>query len=223
MSVEYKTHAVNDVVTDVERQFGDESGVQVTPADIIRWINKGQREIANENYTINATKASTDVIQGQDTYPLRTDPNLTNILKIRSVRYNGQAMQNITFEEAENFVINTATTPPAYGIPTVWWEDAGDLHLYPIPTDGLVGGLMIHFTTIPKSVSSVGDLLDIPDEYYNALLQYVLQQAYELDENFQASQVKQSQFEKSMGILSSRTTAQDNTFPTITLDPEDSW
>lgn len=224
MAIETKTHAVQDVVTYVERQFGDESGVQVNTADIIRWINSGQREIAENNLNINATYATTDVVAHQETYPLRSDPNLSNINRIRSVRYQNQVLKNITYEEAENYIlVNSTQFPINYGLPVIWWEDAGDLHLYPNPQTSISAALTIHFTTVPKIVSAVGDMLDIPDSYYNALLQYVLSQAYELDENFQASQIKTSQFEKSLGILSNRTEAQDNTYPTIALEIEDAY
>jgi hypothetical protein len=221
MSIETKTRVVSDVITYVERQFGDEAGVQVTSSDIIRWINAGQREIAENNLNINATSASTDIIQNQNAYPLATDPNLPNINRIRSVRFNGSALNAVTFEQAENFLLYNNQYPPEYGDPSDWWEDAGTLYLYPTPNLNYPKALTIHFTTVPKPVALATDTLDIPDSYFNTLIQYVMGQAYELDENFQAAQVKEQQFEKSLGILANRTESQDNTFPCITLDPED--
>ena len=40
---------IQDVANRVKRTFGDESGVQVTDDDIIRWVNDAQLEISRQN------------------------------------------------------------------------------------------------------------------------------------------------------------------------------
>jgi hypothetical protein len=37
---------VSEIATRVRRQFGDDVGILITDADIIRWVNDAQREIA---------------------------------------------------------------------------------------------------------------------------------------------------------------------------------
>jgi hypothetical protein len=217
MSIERYTRNVSDVLTSVKRQFGDESGVEINDADIIRWINDGQREIVDQNNTINQKLAKTDVIANQDTYALSADPNLTNISRITSVRFNNVLLRAITVQEAENYAIGDGNT----GDPTAWFEEEGNLILYPKPTTGYPLGLTFRFTALPTKVTTTSDALTIPDSYYSALVQYCLLQAYELDENPQMAQMKQSQFEKTLGIHSNRTVAQNSDFPTIRLDLED--
>lgn len=39
------TYTVQDVLTEIKRTFGDEAGVQITDADIYRWIDRGQIEL----------------------------------------------------------------------------------------------------------------------------------------------------------------------------------
>ena len=56
MPVERKTKTVQDVLLSVKRQFGDESGVQVTDSDIVRWVDDAQREISMNNPEINAAE-----------------------------------------------------------------------------------------------------------------------------------------------------------------------
>jgi hypothetical protein len=118
MAIERYTRTVTDVITSVKRQFGDESAVQITDADIIRWVNDGQREIVDQNTTINQKLAKTDVIAGQDAYPLATDPALPNISRINSVRHDGTLLENITIQEAENYVVGDGNT----GTPEAWYE-----------------------------------------------------------------------------------------------------
>lgn len=217
MPIERYTRTVTDVISSVKRQFGDESGVQISDADIIRWVNDGQREIVDNNSTINQKIAKTDIIANQDTYPLSSDPNLTNITRITSVRFNNSLLRPLTVQEAENYAIGDGNT----GDPTAWFEEEGNLILYPKPSTGYVQGLTFRFTALPTKVTTNADALTVPDSYYSALIQYCLSQAYELDENAQMAQMKESQFEKSLGIRANRTVTQNSDFPTIRLDLED--
>lgn len=221
MAIETKTRTVSDVKTTIERQWGDESGVQLSLPDIIRWINDGQREIAETNTSINEKKAVANVVVGQDLYALRNDPSFAGIALINSVRYNGIPLKAITFQEAEKYIVTDSVT--ATGTPTMWYEDNNDLRLYPQPDANLTGGLTVYFTTTPTPVTTVGSMLDIPDRYFNALIQYVMSQAYEMDENFQGAQYKQAQFDKSLGQKQHRTNINESTYPTILIEPEDAW
>lgn len=222
MAIEKKTRTVQDVKNAIERQFGDEAGVQLNTSDIIRWINDGQRDIVDTNTTINQKKATTNIIQGQDLYPLTSDATFSNIARISSVRVNGVPCTPITFQEAEKYLISS-TSSTSNGTPNMWYEDVNDLRLFPIPDAPLVGGLTIYFSTTPAVVSGLGDALDIPDSYFNALCQYVITQAYEMDENFQAAQYAQAKFDKSLGIRQNDTNIQEQSFPTILIEAEDAW
>jgi hypothetical protein len=222
MAIEKKTRTVQDVKNAIERQFGDEAGVQLSTSDIIRWINDGQREIADTNTTVNMKKATTNVVQGQDLYPLSSDPTFSNIARIASVRVNGIPCAPITFQEAEKYLVN-ANSSSANGTPNMWYEDANDLRLFPVPDAAIASGLTIYFTTVPATVAALGDALDIPDSYFNALCQYVITQAYEMDENFQAAQYAQAKFDKSLGIRQNDTNVQEQSFPTILIEAEDAW
>jgi hypothetical protein len=222
MAIETRTRTVQDVKNTIERQFGDEAGVQLNTSDIIRWVNDGQREIADINTTINQRKAVTNINVGQDLYPLASDPNFANIARISSVRVNGIPCAPITFQEAEKYLVN-ASSAQANGTPNMWYEDANDLRLFPIPDAAITGGLTIYFTTVPAVVSALGDQLDIPDSYFNALCQYVITQAYEMDENFQGAQYAQAKFDKSLGLRQNETNIQEQSFPTILIEAEDAW
>ena len=53
------TKTWGDVVANVRRSFGDESGVQLEEGDLLRWINQGQYEIARQNKILKAKGVST--------------------------------------------------------------------------------------------------------------------------------------------------------------------
>lgn len=225
MGIESKTHLVSDVDTYVFRQFGDDSNVQITTGDVIRFINNGQRQMFESDPSMNLANASTNIVAFQNVYNLSTDPNFPNIRLIRSVRYNGQVIRPMTRQEAEQYLLydNVLYPPPPAGIPTDWWlDDGGNLYLYPTPQIAVPSGLLIHFMAYPKTAVATTDSLDIPDSHYTALLAYVMQCIYELDENWQAASAKRNEYKELMGLAKDRMEVEEDHFPAILLDPEDS-
>lgn len=220
MPVESYTRSVNDVYQHVTRQFGDEAGIQLGISDVVRWINAGQREIVSTNTTINEAKAKTDVVAGQSEYPILSDSAFSRLQNIHTVFYDGSPLQALSFEDAVDYII-TGKENDSGGTPKIWYVKAGVLHLYPSPVDYVSQGLSIFFTQAPATVSGTGDTLTIPDNYYNALVEYVMKEAYEMDENFQAAGVKAQAFEKSVGRQANQTVIQQAEFHTIQPDMED--
>lgn len=210
------THTVADVAQHVKRQFGDESGTQISNEDIIRWINQGQLDIARRA-EINKDAATTSSVTAQNAYTFPSD----SILKILAVSYNNFSLDNSSFEEIQQLTqkfdsnLNVAMTNQ---IPTTWYEWGNSVYLYPTPT-ATGDTIKLYIIRTPPLVTSISNALSLPDTHYSALLQYVLQQAYELDDNFNSAGVKAAQHEASLSDLSS--VASYEFYPTITVLPED--
>lgn len=220
MPIESYTRSVNDVFTHVTRQFGDEAGIQLGIADVIRWVNAGQREIVSTNTTINEAVAKTDVVSGQSEYPILSDSAFSKLQNIHTIFYKGAPLVAVSFEDAVDTIINGSENDQK-STPQIWYIKAGILHLYPAPNEDVTQGLSIYFTQAPAVLTGSGDILGIPDNYYNALVEYVMAQAYEMDENFQAAGVKAQQFDKSVNRQSNQTVIQQAEFHTIQADMED--
>lgn len=219
MALERYTRTVQEIITATNRQFGDEAEIQVSSADIIRWINQAQNEIAISNTTINEGMASANIVQDQDKYALLSDPAFADVARVHTVLYEGRPVKNISFQEALVFI--GSSTSKGSGDPQFYYIKNGTLVFFPIPDHNVTGGLTLHFTKTPKQVVTAGDKLTVPDTFYNAVLQYVIAQAMELDENYQAAQVKLQQFEKSVNIQQNETIEQEGYYPSITQDIED--
>lgn len=220
MPIESYTRSVNDVFTHVTRQFGDEAGIQLGIADVIRWVNAGQREIISTNTTINEAVAKTNVVLGQSEYPVVSDSAFANLQNIHTIFYKGSPLIAMSFEDAIEAII-TGKENDTSATPRIWYIKAGIIHLYPEPDESITLGLSIYFTKAPAVLTGSGDILGIPDNYYNALVEYVMAQAYEMDENFQAAGVKAQQFDKSVNRQSNQTVIQQAEFHTIQPDMED--
>ena len=209
MSYGAPTYTVQDVFSRAMRTFGDESGVQLETTDLLRWINDGQRDIVQRESILKA-KSSVMSTAGVASYSWPAE----NILSIDSLHYDGQKIANMSFAQAEQDVIGDQPSNTA-DQPIIWYEWAGQFTFYPIPETSKQ--ITIYFTKAPAAVTAPTDLLSIPDRYFNSLLQYVLQQAYEMDEDWQASDAKSKQYNESLAILSDgERTAQNMTYGTIT-------
>lgn len=179
------TKTLGDVITYVKRQFGDESGVQITNDDIMRWANQAQMEIVNKNPIIQAT-ATQDAVVGQQTY----DPP-PDIIQIESVMFDNCILEPKGFED-----IRAALGPDnggTSGIPGMWYTWANKLYLWPTPDR--IKQIAVNYSKAPTVLTSEADLLSVPDRYFDRVCEYVNSKAYELDEDWNAHQVQRQQFE----------------------------
>lgn len=209
------TRTAQNVIDYVKRQFGDESGVQITDADVIRWINAGQDEIFRRNEPIKASSTS-DVVLGQHTYQFPV-----GILKIQSLLYKGKPIPNMSYQEAEEYILDEDPNRTQTGDPQIWYEWGGDFTFWPTPDASIVNGLSIKYIKAPTQVAAAANTLSIPDMYFNRLVEYVLQQAYELDENWAAAENKANQFDGNLMQQNGSESTVSNLYPRITVLDED--
>lgn len=212
MPLAQSTKTALDIITAVKRQFGDESGTQITDTDIFRWLNQGQVVICNRG-EVNKTSIVTSAVAGQDTYTYGG----WNIFKILAVQYDSKPLQNVSFEQVQATL--ASVDPTIYkDIPQVWYEFDDSIILYPAPSS-TGGQLRIFAVLAPTQIAVSGSLLSVPDTHFDTLLSYVLKQAYELDDDFNSAGVKGAEMEQSMEALMN--TASYPTYSTITVLDDD--
>lgn len=212
MSLGVITYRVSDILAHVKRQFGDESGAQITNEDIIRWINAGQKEIASLTKCIEK-KAVTNVVQGQYDYPLPTE-SATDIV---ALRYKGATLPGMSFQQFEANYQDSDPLRIQTADPQVWTMWGSTITLWPTPSTSTVGGITVYFIGVPAVVTAPGDLLTIPDIHYEALTFYVLAKAYELDEDYGTSSEYLDRFRQRLDVDSDREDNPEIYYPTITI------
>ena len=199
---------VSEISTRVKRLFGDQANVQIDDTDILRWVNDAQHEIALQNQLFQAV-ASVSTVVNQITYTLPIDG-----ITLRSIQYNQAKLQALNNNEAEQYIVGTAQANNG-GTPQQFWIWANTINLYPAPDS--VGTLKIFYTRQPATVTLVTDTPELPLQYHNAIVQYCLKQAYELDENWAAVQVKSSEFDTATKLLKDNNDwAERDFYPMIT-------
>lgn len=208
MAYSPSTRTVAEVVQQVNRLFGDESGVQLEEADVLRFINDAQDEIVKRNRALKAVSTTSSVV-GQAAYTFAE----LNILQIESLHYHGRKLRNIPFAEAENMVIDPSNDD-SNDEPWLWYEWAGSITLFPIPAT--VQEIKLYYTKTPPRVTTLADVISVPDKYYTQIVQYCLAQAYELEDDMQGSQLKTQQFQEGLAVMAEEErTAQNMTYPVI--------
>lgn len=218
MPAEEFTHTGTDVADRVRSQFGDVSGAQLADAAILRWINDGQREIVNSNPILRATKL-TDIVAGQQDYSFPDD----KVLAIEAIYVSGYPIKNMSPQAARDYVLSIDPTHlQTAERPEVWYERAGIITFYPVPNKNVDNGLKMEYVKVPTNIASYNQTLSIPDRYFNELVNYVISQALEMDENYDAAAYKQRQFREGLDRLNLKENiSQMDLYPSLLADPLD--
>lgn len=215
---ELYTQKVSDVATEVKAQFGEEGSVQITDAHVIRWVNRGQREIAVRTRFLKAS-VDINIVAGTPTYDLSAE----RLLQLDSVFVNGSPVQLITVEDADrNVRYLDPQSSAAANQPEVAWLDDGVLNLYPKPALSVTNGLRVKYLQYPAAVTAVGNDLTIPDRFFNQLVTFCLAQAQYLDADHEQHADDMRQFEEGLARQSNlQNLPEAAAYPQVQHDPED--
>lgn len=220
MPAEIITKSSADVILDVNRTFGDESGTQITSSDVIRWINRFQLELVMRNPEVGAAVAVTNAVAGQADYGLLA--SVPTVLTIQSIHFLNKPIKHLTFQEAEDFIMSQSDVfKLSQGIPEFWYERGGIVTFYPAPSESSVGSIKFYFNKRPADITTDSQLLSVSDHYYNILVNFCLEQAYLLNEDAALAGAVSAKFEQGMLQMRERTQTQSDSYPFITQ--ADDW
>lgn len=203
------TKTVGALITDVKRQFGDESGVQITDADIIRWINEGSMEIVSKNPFKQAVSVTTTTA-GDDDYDMPAD-----ILQMEGVKYDTTMLTATSFS---NMVEQIGSYGTQQGLPQFWYMYANSIYLWPVPNGAKT--LTLYYIQAPTGVTGSGDLLPVPDRYYSRLRDFCLSRAAELDEDTATAMAQRKLFEDKLNEMSNLENTQQGSFHVVREDTD---
>lgn len=217
MPLRPSTKTFGVLVQEIKRVFGDESGVQLDNTDIQRWANAAQTEIVNNNKAIKA-KSTIPSVVGTVNYLF---PDI-KIQQIESLHYDNVRLENLPFAEAERYLISYDPEGNQSGTPSFWYEWDGTLTLWPKPD--AVKNITLYYTAYPTELTGdTSQYLDVPDKFYNAVVDFCLMKAYEMDEDMQSSQMAEQRFRAALeNQMEDERQAQHMTYPVI-IDVVSEW
>lgn len=210
MPLRPNTYTYAQLAIEVKRLFGDESGVQLEPGDILRWANLGQQEIVTRNKVLKG-RADTPTVAATDTYTFPAQ----DIFEVTSILLDGAPLPNMDYAEAERQILAYDPLKTQTGQPQFWYTWGNEFYLWPVP-DKAYTMRMLYAKTPPMLTGSDAELLSISNEYFPVLVDYILARAYEMDEDWAAANAKQQSFENSIAQQGEKERdAEDLTYPVI--------
>ena len=185
------TMTVGDVVTRVQRQFGDESGVQVTNADIIRWINDCARETVSQHENLFQNFATTVAVVNQMDYALAS-----NLITIQSISYKDVGQNSfyplrwVAPKEMSEYFAGWDGTDYPSDVPLVFTRSTASGFFTVFPAPQSAGTFKVVGSAYSTNIDDVNDVLPLPEYYHQMVLEYCLMKAYEMDEDWEAADKK---------------------------------
>lgn len=214
---------VQDVADRVRRQFGDESSVQVTDTDIIRWVNDAQREIIAQTEDLLQTSVTTNTVANQQDYDVPPDMFVLRSLHYKPVSVSSFIrLKSLSMEQFDEYIDGWEGSLYAASDPIVYHIYAGKIRLFPIPATAQTNVLKIYYSRKPVDVAALVDTVDLPDTYFNAVVSYCLAKSFEMDEDWGAAANMAGQMNSDVRRNQNRhNTPAWETYPTIGVRAED--
>lgn len=216
---------LTDLIEEVYREFGDEAGIQITEADVLRWVNMGQRAIVLRNETLLQTETTTNIVAGQTDYSFPA-----TLFILRTVRYkfpgdtSYRRLKGMNMQEFDELIDGWDGDEFGDSDPIAYCIYNSTIKLFPAPSAAVTSGLKIIFSRKPVDVVTSASSIDLPEQYHNALIAYCLQRAYQLDENWEAAGFKGQQLAEEVQLNAERENFPAREYyPTITARDEDYW
>src|SRR6185436_18830241 len=125
---------------------------------------------------------------------------------LRSLAFKGYHLESLNFNEFSKLVdgYQSADNNTNVGVPTTYMVWANEIWLHPIPSISESNSINIYSIKHPATITTLADELGLRKQYHNAILKYCMSQAYELDENMEAKQMKDSEFSTDVQKLNDR-------------------
>lgn len=214
---------VADIKRRVKRRFGDESAVQLTDTDILDAINDAQRTIVGRNPDLLLVTALASTVASQQEYSLPVDIYKFKYMSYRAVgEVSYRPLRGLNENEFNLYIDDWDSNTEALAVPQVYFLRGSTFIVYPIPQDSLSNAFKIHYNRRPTDRTADADVIDLPELYHKTVVDLVLQDAYEMDEDWEAAGAKSSQTNIDLDRLrSSEEWTQRDTYSTITVLPED--
>lgn len=211
--------------TRVKRQFGDESGVQVTDDDILSWTNEAIVNIVMDNDSLLQAVQTSNLVAGQSTYTPPTDLlNLRGLSIKTAVDTSYYPLKGLNLQDFNAHMERWDGDYYSPGFSYAFMFYNNTINIFPEPNTSQTDGIKIYYSRYPTKVAVDGDEITLPETYHNAVLGYCLQQAYELDENWEGSGNKALQVQTTISTLKNRQEWQtQDEYPTINVRPDDAW
>lgn len=183
---------LGQIIMAVQRQFGDESGAQITRSDIIRWANDGQVDITRKTEILQV-HSETDTIKDDGSYDLPFDH-----IRLRRISYRGDRLDRIELEELDELVPQQEKQAASH--PKYYYVWGRKIWLYPKPSRNGEGKLDAYYVKMPDELKVDQDVPEIPVHMHEDIIRYCLARSKELNEDDSKAQEVMFDYENRIAL-----------------------
>ena len=214
---------IANVIARIQRQFGDESGVQVTEADILRWINDAQNEAILQHNNLLMTSSTVATVVNQQAYNLPA-----GLLDVKAIRYtkspavSSYPLEFLTTQELDEYIGDWIGTE-YLGEPEYFTRGANQtqFRVFPVP-DHALGTFTLEYSRYANDVVDSSSVIDLPVYYHPYVIEFCLMKAFEMDEEWDAMDRKAAYVQSTLDANFGRDEQfGKGTYPVVTTTNED--
>lgn len=214
---------IQNIIDRVTRLFGDESAVQITSDDIIRWINDACREAVMQHENLLQTSGAVDSVVGQELYTPPADCFTINAIMYRNsddVNASYYSLRFMSPAQMTQFMDGWRGSDYGNSVPQIYTRsDDGKFAVFPAPDTARVGAFKVIYARYAHDVVNVGDAIDLPAYYHSYVEHFCMMKAYELDEDWASVQQKAQLVQSTLNFNNNREAwFGRETYPTVTTN-----
>ena len=210
---------IADVIARVTSTFGDEAGIQITQADIIRWINDAQREAVMQNEGLLMTVDYVASVAETQEYTLPTDLYVLHHMYCReTITSPYYALKWMPLKDFSEYLAGWDGSS-FKGVPLVYTNQESDKFVvFPKPEASVADGFKLIYSRYSVDVVDVNSDIDLPPYLHSFVVNFVLMQAYEKDEDWESAGRKATQIQGDLDFNNNKTLwFGRETYPTIAV------
>lgn len=207
---------LGDIITRVQRQFGDESGAQITTADITRWTNDAMMDIVRKTECLEGHK-ETNAILNDGTYTLPPD-----LMFLKRVTLDSRVLRRTRIQELDQIASDTDVAGSGTSDRYYLWGSV--LTLWPNPSAAGTANLDIFYIKTPIAVVGTNDTPEIPIQMHEDIVRYCLTRAKELDDDQQGAAAIGAEYDSRLAQAMFEQKSQPvDSYPSVRLLSGDDW
>lgn len=198
----------SDIIDRARIVLNDADGIRWLDAEMLKWINDGQRVIALVRPDASVGNATVTLVSGTKQAIPSDGLRLLDVVKNGSGRAVRHVDRDVLDTQNPTWHSETGVT----GVKNYIYDNRDPKTFYVYPPAAAAGATVdVVYSKNPTDVTALGSTVAVADIYADPLLNYVLHRAYSKDaefaQNFQLSANYLSIFQAMLGIKTSKDAA----------------
>lgn len=178
----------SDIIDRARLVLNDLDSVRWTDAELLKWINDGQRIVATVKIDASVSNETMNLVAGtKQTLPSNALRLLDVVCNIDGSGNSGRAVRPVDRQILDEQTPGWHSSSQSDTIYNWVYDNRDPLHFYVYPPAKSTAKLAVKLAVKPTDVSSTSSSLSVLDTYVDPIFNFVLSRAYAKDAEFSAN------------------------------------